>query len=48
MPIDDALMLITRNFDAYMRGEQLPPSATVTPTLTDRHSEQIQVSYTSD
>lgn len=46
MPIEDALTLITRNFDAYMRGEQTGSGAQNTGinSLSDRHPEAIQVS----
>ncbi|KAF2892772.1 hypothetical protein ILUMI_13407 [Ignelater luminosus] len=45
MPVDDAIVLITRNFDAYMRGEKIGPAAggTGTGSLTDRHPEPIQM-----
>lgn len=44
MPIEDALLLITRNFDAYMRGEKtgLNPTTGI-GSLIDRHPEHIQV-----
>lgn len=46
MPLEDALILITRNFDAYMRGDK-----TVTETLgpggvlsvSDRHPTSMQL-----
>lgn len=45
MPIEDALILITRNFDAYMRGEQTGLNSTTgINSLADRHPEGIQVS----
>lgn len=45
MPIEDALTLITRNFDAYMRGEQTASGAQNmgTNSLSDRHPEALQV-----
>lgn len=45
MPVDDAIVLITRNFDAYMRGEKMGPVAgsNGSGSLTDRHPEPIQV-----
>lgn len=45
MPIEDALVLITRNFDAYMRGEQIGRNVNGTGinNLSDRHPEGIQV-----
>lgn len=45
MPIEDALLLITRNFEAYMHGEQMGGSANGTGVnnLSDRHPEGIQV-----
>lgn len=42
MPIEDALLLITRNFDAYMRGEK----ATVEKdkmSVSSKHPEHVQV-----
>lgn len=46
MPIEDALTLITRNFDTYMRGEQTGSGTQSTGinSLSDRHPEAIQVS----
>lgn len=52
MPLDDAVPLIMRDYEAYMRGEKMP--ATIpTPTpisvvsssvpLSERHPEAIQV-----
>lgn len=45
MPIEDAFTLLTRNFDAYMRGEQLVrnTNGTGVNNLSDRHPESIQV-----
>lgn len=42
MPVDDAVSLITRNFDAYMRGEKAALGST-TMTLNQRHPEPIQM-----
>ncbi|XP_065161297.1 uncharacterized protein [Atheta coriaria] len=42
MPIEDALLLITRNFDAYMRGEK----ATVEKdkmSVSSKHPEHVQI-----
>lgn len=43
MPIEDALLLITRNFDAYMRGEKIHFKNNSKITLTDRHPETMQM-----
>lgn len=45
MPIEDAFLLITRNFDGYMRGEQMGRNSNGTGvnSLSDRHPESIQV-----
>lgn len=45
MPIEDAFLLITRNFDAYMRGEQMGRNSNGTGvnSLSERHPESIQV-----
>lgn len=45
MPIEDALLLITRNFDAYMRGEKMGrnTNGTGVNNLSDRHPESVQV-----
>lgn len=45
MPTEDALVLITRNFDAYMRGEKAGqnPLGTGVNALSDRHPEAVQV-----
>ncbi|XP_069692035.1 nuclear receptor coactivator 5-like isoform X2 [Periplaneta americana] len=50
MPLEDAVPLIMRNFEAYMRGEKMPttiptPISVVSSSvpLTDRHPEAIQV-----
>ncbi|RZC39543.1 uncharacterized protein BDFB_003984 [Asbolus verrucosus] len=46
MPIEDALVLITRNFDAYMRGEK-PSNETLGPggvlNISDRHPTSMQL-----
>ncbi|XP_057652609.1 nuclear receptor coactivator 5 isoform X1 [Diorhabda carinulata] len=42
MPIDDAMILISRDFEAYMKGDRVP----VDPnhmTLNDRHPAQMQM-----
>lgn len=43
MPIEDALILISRNFEAYMKGEHLPPENSADLTLLDRHPTTMQV-----
>lgn len=50
MPLEDAVPLIMRNFEAYVRGEKLPapiptPISVVSSSvpLTERHPEAIQV-----
>lgn len=50
MPLEDAVPLIMRNFEAYMRGEKLPapvptPISVVSSSvpLSERHPEAIQV-----
>lgn len=50
MPLDDAIPLIMRNFEAYMRGEKMPaaiptPISVVSSSvpLSERHPEAIQV-----
>jgi hypothetical protein len=50
MPLEDAVPLIMRNFEAYMRGEKLaapvPTPISVVSTsvpLSERHPEAIQV-----
>lgn len=43
MPIEDALILISRNFEAYMKGEHVPPENAVEMTLLDRHPTSVQV-----
>ncbi|KAF5299876.1 hypothetical protein FQA39_LY11413 [Lamprigera yunnana] len=42
MPVEDALILITRNFDAYMRGEK-SVSPGLGASIMDRHPENIQM-----
>lgn len=44
MPIEDALILISRDFEAYMKGEHLPPENPAEMTLLDRHPTNVQVS----
>lgn len=47
MPIDDAVALIARNFDTYMRGEKNAPSTVSiasTAVAAERHPEAVQVS----
>lgn len=43
MPVEDALILISRNFEAYMKGEQFAPENAITLSLNDRHPSSIQV-----
>lgn len=43
MPVDDALLLVSRNFEAYMRGETLVPEDPSKPTLAERHSQPVQM-----
>jgi len=47
MPIEDAIVLITRNFDAYMRGEKTTTGlpGTGLESLTERHPEQLQMLF---
>lgn len=44
MPLEDALAFISRNFDAYLRGErgQGPGPVSVGGPVPDRHPEAIQ------
>lgn len=43
MPTEDAINLISRNFDAYMRGDKnIPGSVSIGP-LAEKHPEAIQV-----
>ncbi|GLV34425.1 Neosin [Carabus blaptoides fortunei] len=46
MPIDDAVALIARNFETYMRGEKnAPTSASIASAAlaTERHPEAVQI-----
>jgi len=50
MPLDDAVPLIMRDYEAYMRGEKMPatiptPISVVSSSapLSERHPEAIQV-----
>lgn len=45
MPIEDAILLVRRNFDSYMRGENTDGSAvgSIASQLAERHPEPIQV-----
>lgn len=46
MPVDDAVALITRNFDAYVRGEKTSTSLgmiSAPVSLSERHPEPIQI-----
>lgn len=44
MPLEDAIALITRNFDAYMRGEKNSTLPNIkAPPLSERHPEPIQI-----
>ncbi|CAH0548037.1 unnamed protein product [Brassicogethes aeneus] len=43
MPVEDALILITRNFEAYMRGETIPVEKPGEMTLLDKHPVQLQM-----
>ena len=44
MPIEDALILITRNFKAYMRGEKFEVDGPAI-ALTEKHPEPVQVTH---
>ncbi|CAG9770506.1 unnamed protein product [Ceutorhynchus assimilis] len=44
MPIDDALLLMQRNFEAYMRGEKAPEDPSKM-SLADRHPAPIQMLF---
>ncbi|KAL1517428.1 hypothetical protein ABEB36_001193 [Hypothenemus hampei] len=44
MPFDDALLLLQRNFEAYMRGEKAPEDP-VKMSLADRHPVPIQMLF---
>ncbi|KAJ8925027.1 hypothetical protein NQ315_001198 [Exocentrus adspersus] len=43
MPLEDALILISRNFEGYMKGEQFGPDNPVALNLNDRHSSSMQM-----
>ncbi|XP_018576424.1 pollen-specific leucine-rich repeat extensin-like protein 1 [Anoplophora glabripennis] len=43
MPVEDALILISRNFESYMKGEQFAPENAVTMSISDRHPNSIQM-----
>lgn len=47
MPVDDAIQLIARNFDTYVRGEKSGGQSTVAigpaPLANERHPEAIQI-----
>lgn len=45
MPIEDALILISRNFEGYMKGEHLPAENLAEMTILDRHPQSVQVIY---
>ncbi|KAJ8978230.1 hypothetical protein NQ317_016381 [Molorchus minor] len=42
MPIEDALILLSRNFEGYMKGEQAPPEFPG-QNITDRHPGNMQM-----
>ncbi|XP_019763527.2 nuclear receptor coactivator 5 [Dendroctonus ponderosae] len=42
MPLEDAVLLVQRNFEAYMRGEKAPENA-VKMSLSDRHPIPVQM-----
>ncbi|XP_022908046.1 uncharacterized protein [Onthophagus taurus] len=44
MPIEDAMILITRNFDAYMRGEKFETDGPAV-SLTEKHPEAVQMIF---
>ncbi|XP_066138861.1 nuclear receptor coactivator 5 [Euwallacea fornicatus] len=44
MPLDDAMILIQRNFESYMRGEKAPEDP-VKMSLADRHPVPIQMIF---
>lgn len=44
MPIEDALILVQRNFEAYMRGEKAPEDP-VQMSLADRHPIPMQMIF---
>lgn len=43
IPLDDAILLITRNFDAYMRGEKTCPDSLDKLSVHDKHPHNMQV-----
>lgn len=43
MPIKDALILMSRNFEAYMKGEHLPAEDVNQMILLDRHPMQLLI-----
>ncbi|KAF7270632.1 nuclear receptor coactivator protein neosin [Rhynchophorus ferrugineus] len=43
MPLDDALVLISRNFEAYMRGEKPQPEDPNKMNLSDQHPKPVQM-----
>lgn len=45
MPVEDALILISRNFESYMKGEQFAPENAITLSLNDRHPSSIQMLF---
>lgn len=47
MPLEDALILIIRNFEAYMRGETTPVEKPGEMTLNDKHPVAMQVTFIS-
>ncbi|XP_060534925.1 nuclear receptor coactivator 5 [Cylas formicarius] len=45
MPVEDALLLVSRNFEAYMRGDTLQPEDPNKMSITDRHPVPIQMMF---
>lgn len=43
MPVEDALVLISRNFEAYMRGEQTTTENNGQMAVVDRHPPSMQM-----
>ncbi|KAL3285280.1 hypothetical protein HHI36_019390 [Cryptolaemus montrouzieri] len=43
MPLEDALIFITRNFESYMRGEKTPGENGSQMTIYDKHPNSIQL-----
>ncbi|KAG5865055.1 hypothetical protein JTB14_020179 [Gonioctena quinquepunctata] len=43
MPIDDAMILLSRNFESYMKGDLGPSEQSGQMTLLDRHPNQMQI-----